>query len=94
MSVTLAPMQLTISMKPDETLLDAARRASVPLGNSCGGVGICARCRVRVVSGADQLSPPTAIESRVSAQRNLAADERLACQTVVLGNCTITTSYW
>ena len=48
----------------DESLLDVARRAGVPLGNSCGGVGVCARCKVRVVSGAENLSPPTSIEVR------------------------------
>jgi ferredoxin len=77
-----------------ETLLDAARRAAAPLGNSCGAVGVCARCRVTVVSGAESLSPPTSIEQRVSLQRGLSPDERLACQAVVRGPVTVTTGYW
>jgi 2Fe-2S ferredoxin len=80
--------------KTDETLLDVARRAAAPLGNSCGGIGICARCRVQVVEGAEHLTAPTAVETRVSAERGLTADERLACQAVVRGNCSITTAYW
>lgn len=80
--------------KENETLLDVARRAAVPLGNSCGGVGICARCRVTVLEGADHLSPPTSIESRIGAARGFAADERMACQAVVMGECRITTTYW
>jgi 2Fe-2S ferredoxin len=94
MLVSFLGVNLTAEAKADETLLDAARRAGAPLGNSCGGVGVCARCRVRVVSGAENLSPPTTIESRVSAQRNLGADERLACQAVVRGECAVTTTYW
>jgi ferredoxin len=94
MRVTFTPIGQMAEAKTDETLLDVARRASVPLGNSCGGIGICARCRVRVVDGAEQLTPPTAVETRVAAERGLDADERLACQAVVIGNCTITTPYW
>ena len=80
--------------KPDETILDVARRAGAPLGNSCGAIGVCARCTVQVMAGAENLSPPTSIEVRVATQRRLAVDERLACQAVVNGPCEVTTSYW
>ena len=80
--------------RENETLLDVARRAGVPLGNSCGGVGICARCKVRVVSGAEHLSAPTSIELRFGTVRGFKEDERMACQAVVTGNCTVTTTYW
>ena len=76
--------------RADETLLDVARRAGAPLGNSCGGIGICGRCAVKVVSGAESLTPKTALEGRAK----LDADERLACMAVVLGDCAITTGYW
>jgi 2Fe-2S ferredoxin len=85
---------LSAEARADETLLDVARRAGAPIGNSCGGVGVCARCRVRVVEGSEHLTPPTSIETRVAAERGLAADERLACQAVVVGECTVTTGYW
>ena len=75
-------------------MLDVARRADAPLGNSCGGVGVGARCKVRVVSGGENLSPPTSIESRIGAIRGFAADERMACQAVVRGDCMVTTTYW
>ncbi|HEY2830609.1 MAG TPA: 2Fe-2S iron-sulfur cluster-binding protein [Thermoanaerobaculia bacterium] len=88
------PLDKSADAKADETLLDAARRANVPLGNSCGGIGICARCRVRIVEGAENLSVPTSVEERVSKQRVLDANERLACQAVVRGDCAITTTYW
>ena len=94
MRVMFTPIGKSGDAKPDETLLDVARRAGVPLGNSCGGTGICARCRVSVVAGAENLTGRTSVESRVSAERGLAEDERLACQAVVTGNCTVTTGYW
>jgi ferredoxin, 2Fe-2S len=88
------PLGRAASALDNETLLDVARRAAVPLGNSCGGVGVCARCKVRVVDGAGNLSEPTAMEVRFGTARGFAADERMACQAVVQGDCSVTTTYW
>jgi 2Fe-2S ferredoxin len=92
--VTFTPLGKEAEARENETLLDVARSVSAPLGNSCGGVGICARCRVRVVAGAENLSPPTSIELRFGHARGFATDERMACQAVVTGDCTVTTTYW
>jgi 2Fe-2S ferredoxin len=94
MRVTFTPLGTAAEAKPNETILDSARRAAAPLGNSCGGVGVCARCRVRVVAGAENLSPPTSIELRVGGARGFTQDERMACQAAVNGDCEVTTSYW
>lgn len=92
--VTFTPLGRTESAKENETVLDVARRAAVPLGNSCGGVGVCARCKVRVIAGGENLTPPTAIEIRFGTARGFAEDERMACQAVVTGECEVTTTYW
>jgi 2Fe-2S ferredoxin len=94
MRVTFSPLGGVAEARPNETILDAARRIGAPIGNACGGVGVCARCRVRVVAGSENLSPPTSIELRVGAAHGFAADERMACQACVLGDCSVTTSYW
>lgn len=92
--MTFVPLGRTAVAKENETILDAGRRAGVPIGNSCGAIGVCARCRVKIVSGAENLTAPTEIESRVSERRKLDPDERLACQAVVQGDCSVTTTYW
>ena len=92
--MTFPSLQRAAEAKENETILDVARRCGVPIGNSCGAIGICARCRVRILEGAENLTPPTAIEAQVSERRKLGADERLACQAVVTGNCSVTTTYW
>lgn len=92
--VSFTPLGRTASAHENETVLDVARRAGVPLGNSCGGVGVCARCKVRVLAGAENLTPATAIEVRFGTARGFAADERMACQAVVTGDCEVTTTYW
>lgn len=94
MQVRFVPLNTSAEAKANETVLDVARRAHAPLGNSCGAVGICARCVVRVVEGAENLSAPTAIEASVSARRKLDPEERLACQAVVRGEVAVTTGYW
>lgn len=87
--MSFIPLGTSAVAKENETVLDVARRAGAPLGNSCGGVGVCARCKVRVVSG--ELSPPTSMEVRFG---KLEEGERLACQAVVTGPCEVTTTYW
>lgn len=86
MRVTFVPLGKSAVAKPNETVLDVARRAAAPLGNSCGGIGVCNRCRVKIVEGSENLTPPTRYESDT--------ETRLACQAVVLGDCSVTTTYW
>ena len=93
-TVRFAPLGLEGSSFEDETILDVARRASAPIGNSCGGVGWCARCRVRVVVGAENLSEVTSVERVKGSELAFAHDERLACQAAVKGDVTVTTTYW
>lgn len=92
--VTFTPLGLHAEARTDESLLDVARRAGAPLGNACGGVGVCTRCRVRVLSGAANLTPPTSLEERFGTSRRFAPNERMACQAVVKGECDVTTTYW
>ncbi len=92
--VTFTPLGKSAAAQENESVLDVARRAGVPLGSSCGGVGVCTRCQVRIVAGAENLTPPTAIEVRFGTARGFASDERMACQAVVTGDCTVTTTYW
>lgn len=94
MRVTFTPLSKAADAKPDETLLDVARRAGAPIGNSCGATGICGRCRIRVIEGVAQLSPLTSIESATLTRIGFAEGERLACQAIVFGDCAITTTYW
>jgi adenylate cyclase len=92
--ITFTPLARTAPAYENETVLDVARRSGVPLGNACGGVGVCTRCRVTVLAGAENLTPQTEVEIRFGRSRGFADDERMACQAVVLGECEVTTTYW
>lgn len=62
------------------TLLELARNNHVPHASVCRGRGRCGTCRVKVLSGAETLSPPSEIEAKVLAYWKAEPDERLACQ--------------
>jgi 2Fe-2S ferredoxin len=57
--------------------------------HACGGKGRCTTCKMIVLEGADQLSPPSGAELNYRTRGELAANERLACQTSVFGVCKI-----
>ncbi len=48
--VTLLPEGRTFSVRPDETILDAALHLGINLPHSCKG-GSCSACRARILSG-------------------------------------------
>lgn len=62
------------------TLLEMARDNNLPHASVCRGRGRCGTCRVKVLSGAHGLAPPTDIEGKVLARWNAGSNERLACQ--------------
>jgi ferredoxin len=76
------------------SLVDAVHQASLPLGQSCDGAVVCGFCRVRVVEGWVNLTPPAAQESGLLRTLHARPEERLACCARVAGPVTITTDYW
>lgn len=57
--------------------------------HACGGKGRCTTCKMIVIEGAEHLSPPSEAELNYRKRNELATNERLACQTSVLGACKI-----
>jgi ferredoxin len=56
---------------------------------NCGGAGICGTCAVKVLSGAENLNPPSKNEQNTL--RGKPADFRLSCCAKVSGPITIKT---
>ncbi|MCA0754426.1 2Fe-2S iron-sulfur cluster binding domain-containing protein [Paenibacillus sp. N4] len=77
------PSGRSIKVKPGTTLLEAARRANVPIKTRCGGNAACFMCKVSVRPGSELL--PISDNER----RKLAGLEdsqmRLACQARASG---------
>ncbi len=69
--------------------------AGLPVASSCRGDGVCAKCRLYVFAlepGAT--SPIEALEKRLLTKTKAESDERLACQTKVLGLVEVDADYW
>ena len=75
------PDGAVVSVQPGTSLLDASQINAIPHAAVCGGRGRCSTCRVRVVSGAAALPPPSAQERRVLERIGAPSMVRLACQT-------------
>jgi ferredoxin len=76
------------------TLLDAARRAGVPLASACDGGALCGRCGVTILAGRDAIAPEDERETQTLRRNRAGAGQRLACRVVVSSDLEVTTSYW
>ena len=78
----------------EEILIKVLLRSGVPVASSCGGEGVCAKCRVKVISGKENLSAADESEKRIISKTFGEGDDRLSCQARVTGDITIDTGYW
>jgi ferredoxin len=92
--VRFYPLGVEYLVRKGGSILRAAMRARVPLARACRGDAVCASCRVRVIQGAENLSPMSAAERALAAREPLGPSERYGCQAAVLGDCEVTTTYW
>ncbi len=79
--VTFWPEGERVRVPLEATLLDAAKNAGVDLASSCGGDGLCGKCRVIVRQG-NVTAQPTSLLSREEIRRGYV----LACQTQVVSD--------
>ena len=67
------------------SILSAAMDYGVPLYHTCGGNASCSTCRVKVLSGAEHLSPMDPLEEQVLDSFDLKPPIRLGCQAILTG---------
>ena len=82
--ITFLPGNRAVEGESGESLIATARRAGLHLNASCGGDGVCGRCRVvveegRVSGGASEKISPA----------DYAAGHRLACSALVKSDLTV-----
>lgn len=92
--VRFHPHNTDREVRPNSTILTAANKADLPIGQSCSGEGVCGWCRVTVLEGEENLHPPTPLEQRLMDAHQFGPGERAACLAKVRGDVTITTTYW
>lgn len=67
-------------------LLDIAKELSVPIESVCGGEQWCAKCKVVIEEGMENLTPLTVIERKLLSDREIALNYRLACCCTISGD--------
>lgn len=82
--VRFEPSGIEIQAEQGSVLIDAALDAGVHINASCGGRGVCGKCRVTIAEG----SVDQGLSEKVS-EKDAAAGVRLACQARLSGDVTI-----
>ena len=81
-------------MPSGTSLLEAARQAELPVASACGADGICARCGLEILEGADALPPESERERDLKRRNRIDTHLRLSFYIVVRVNLTVTAPYW
>ena len=92
--VRFAPSGKRVQVEAGTTLLDAAREAGLPVASACGAEGLCARCGMTVLEGAEALPPETEAEADAKARNRIDPAWRLACRVAIAGDLEVTAAYW
>jgi ferredoxin len=91
--VLVQPQGFVFEARPDETLMDAARRNGYYWPTTCGGHAECATCACLLLSPPETLAPMgraerfALLDARGRAVLN--TPTRLACQALVLADCEV-----
>ena len=88
-SITFLPDNIKEEIHADETILDVAQRASVPLTHVCQGDSRCSTCRVQIIKGIEHVSPRSGPENEIARRMGFGQEIRLACQIKVSGDITV-----
>jgi NADPH-dependent 2,4-dienoyl-CoA reductase/sulfur reductase-like enzyme/ferredoxin len=87
-TVTVEPDGRSILTAAGNTLLDVVESADLSIEAGCR-MGLCGADPIAVRAGAENLAPPTDDERATLRRLCIPDGNRLACQAVVLGDCTI-----
>jgi 2Fe-2S ferredoxin len=82
-------MEIDTSKSLMQNLMDHG----IPVASSCGGDGICGKCRMRVVTPGE-LPPASELERKTLEKNGAEPGERLSCQLYLDDNAMAETTYW
>lgn len=83
--VTFADEEKAADFDAGRTLLTCASDMGVQVSHVCGGDGACGTCRIEVVDGWGNLTPPTPDET----YKELEPPYRLSCQARLAGDVVV-----
>ena len=89
-SIQFIPDNKEVAIHEDESVLDAALRAQIPLTHVCGGNARCTTCRIMILDDVETCTRPRTDQERLLAEQlGFAPMIRLACQTYIRNDARI-----
>ncbi len=92
--VRFMPSEREIRVPAGTSLLEAARRAGLPVASACGADGVCARCGLDILEGAEGLPAESERETDIKSANRVDEDLRLACRIRLECDLVVTARYW
>ena len=83
-----------IQVQDGAILMDELLLAGLPVASSCHGDGVCGKCRVQILEGAENLSQVQELERMLRERLKVPSGYRISCQTKIHGDILIDTTYW
>ena len=80
---------IAVDVPTGTTLFDAGARATAGIDTACVGKGTCGLCRVRIVAGAEHLTPYSDEERKHLGNVYHLTKVRLSCRSILQGDVTI-----
>lgn len=74
--------------------MKALLQADLPVASSCDGDGVCAKCKILILEGMENLSSENDTEIFLKETNNISPTARISCQTEVQGDVLIDATYW
>ena len=92
--VRFEPSQREVRVPAGTALIEATRRAGLPIASACGADGVCGRCGLEILAGGETLPEETAREVAIKRQNTVDEHLRLACRVTVSADLVVTAQYW
>ena len=89
MKVKFVPQNVEFEIKSGQSVLHVAQDNGIYIKSVCKGVPSCAECRVRVVEGDFNVTPPGSEELSLIGTGHFLDHRRLSCQLKCFGDITV-----
>lgn len=93
-TISFVKKKPSIEVPSGSNLMKSLLEAGIPVASSCNGDGVCAKCKIKILEGLENLSVENETEKFLKNKENLDKSVRMSCQTKVQGDITIDTNYW
>jgi len=93
-TVRFEPSGVEIDVAAGTTLLEAARRAGLPVASACDRQFTCGRCGMFLLSGDERVTAESKREAEIKRRNRVDPELRLSCVIRVSADLTVTAPYW